>query len=79
MAQMKIKLRSAGFAKLAKSAGAQAVVTKVAQGIASNTKDANVTQYTTDRDVAAVELPAYQQARNGELTRAASRNGISVS
>ncbi|CAM3432737.1 hypothetical protein [Tsukamurella hominis] len=79
MAKATIKLRSAGFAALAKSAGARTVVTKVAEGIAANTKDANVAQYTTDRAVAAVELPAYQQARNGELTRAAARNGISVS
>lgn len=79
MAQVKIKLRSAGFAALAKGAGARAVVTKVAQGIAADVEGGTVDEYTTDRAVAAAKVPAYKQARNGALTRAAARNGISVS
>lgn len=80
MSGIKIKLRSAGFAALAKGDGARAVTSAVARSIAADLgKDAEVAEYTTDRAVSAVELPAYRQARNGELTRAAARNGVSVS
>lgn len=40
--------------------------------------DAEVDHYTTDRAVAAVRVPAEQQAKDGVLTRAAAAVGLEV-
>lgn len=72
-------LNKKAIAELAKSAQAQAVVTSVADDIAAATGvDAEVVEYTTDRAVAAVKVPAFDQATDGVLSRAAASAGIHI-
>ncbi|MFV8234068.1 hypothetical protein [Mycobacteroides chelonae] len=72
-------LNKEAIAELAKSAQAQAVVTSVADDIAAATGvDAEVVEYTTDRAVAAVKVPAFDQAADGVLSRAAASAGIHI-
>lgn len=40
--------------------------------------DADVDEYTTDRAAASVSVPAYQQAKDGVLSRAAAAAGLEV-
>ncbi|WP_292980965.1 hypothetical protein [Mycobacterium sp.] len=53
----------------------RAVADKVA---AAAGEDAEVAEYTTDRAVASVRVPAHQQAKDGVLTRAAAAAGLEV-
>ncbi|WP_406234933.1 hypothetical protein [Nocardia sp. NBC_01009] len=41
-------------------------------------KGARVYRYTTDRQAAAVSVPAYRQAKHGALTKAAAAAGLIV-
>lgn len=73
------KLNKKAIAELAKGAAAQAVVTSVANDIAAATGiEAEVVEYTTDRAVAAVKVPAFDQAADGVLSRAAASAGIHI-
>ncbi|MFD3748331.1 hypothetical protein [Nocardia sp. NPDC058633] len=41
-------------------------------------RDVRVSRYTTDRQVIAISVPAYRQARYGALTKAAAAAGLIV-
>lgn len=95
MAEPKLKINQAAIGRIAKGAAAQRVVTGVANKVAaaaranvarSGDTDADhdaglvrVDEYTTDRAVAAVVVPAEAQAADGVLSRAASSAGVPVS
>lgn len=51
---------------------------KLAQRAGGRRKGVFVDEYTTDRQAAAVKLPAIRQTRNGALTRAAAAVGLEV-
>lgn len=82
MAQVKVerlRLDRKGIAALLKSAEFRKRTTEAARSVASKVGDgAKVDEYTTDRTAAAVSVPAYDQARNGALTRAAAAAGLEV-
>lgn len=78
MAKRVFKLDRKGGAEVLKQLAAphiNALARKIA-GQASD--DAEVQEYTTDRAAATVSVPAYQQAKDGVLTRAASAAGLEV-
>lgn len=55
-----------------------AVAHRVAASAGGRRKGARVHRHTTDRQVAAVSVPAERQAKDGALTRAAAANGLIV-
>ncbi|MFE3057636.1 hypothetical protein [Nocardia sp. NPDC059239] len=78
MANANIRLNNAAIGKVLKTAFGP-LVNQVADEIASHAgPDAIVDDYTTDRNAAAVLVPAEQQAADGSLTRAAAAVGLEV-
>lgn len=75
---MSFELDYRGGEKILKEMAARhvrAIADKVASAAG---EDAEVAEYTTDRAVAAVRVPAHQQAKDGALTRAAATAGLEV-
>ncbi|WP_067573691.1 hypothetical protein [Nocardia acidivorans] len=78
MANADIRLDRVGIAAVLKTAFAP-MVNAAAHEIASQIgSEAIVDGYTTDRNAAAVLVPAEQQATDGVLTRAAAAAGLPV-
>jgi hypothetical protein len=72
------KLNRKGGAEILKELAAQHV-NALARQIADHAgQAAEVDEYTTDRAAASVGVPAYQQAKDGVLTRAAASVGLEV-
>lgn len=75
---MSFELNLEGGAEVLKQLAA-AEVDALAKRVAEEAgKGAQVDEYTTDRAAAAVRVPAYRQAKNGVLTRAAAAAGLEV-
>lgn len=68
---------SSGIAAILKSAEVAAMVNSAAARL-NAACDGEVTTYTTDRAAASVRVPAIEQARDGNLTRAAASMGLDV-
>ncbi len=78
MAKSNFRLNYKGGSELLKEIAAPHI-NALAQRVASAAgDDAEVTPYTTDRAAASVTVPAYQQAKDGALTRAVSAAGLEV-
>ncbi|MGV9666936.1 hypothetical protein [Nocardia niigatensis] len=78
MAEATIRLNNAAIGAVLKKAFGP-MVNQAADAIASQIgPDAIVDDYTTDRNAAAVLVPAEQQATDGVLTRAAAAAGFPV-
>ncbi|GAB4582621.1 hypothetical protein [Nocardia sp. IFM 10818] len=78
MAGSRVRLNHANIAKLLTTQFAD-MVNDAAHKIAADAgPDVLVEPYTSDRNAAAVLVPAEQQAIDGTLTRAAAANGIEV-
>ncbi|MFE3060711.1 hypothetical protein [Nocardia sp. NPDC059239] len=78
MANANIRLNNAAIGKVLKTAFGP-MVNQAADAIASHIgPEAIVDDYTTDRNAAAVLVPAEQQAADGSLTRAAAAVGLEV-
>lgn len=73
----KIKLDSKGMRAILKSREVAAAVRPYADRVATEV-DSDVQRYTTDRAHFVVGAPAHEQARDGVLTRAASRAGLEI-
>ena len=56
--------------------GLQAAVKAAAEKVAAQIPGARIDEYTTDRYVAGVVVPAVDQARDGVATRAAGQAGL---
>lgn len=79
MATPRVRLNRQAVANYLKSDVVAQIVNDAANRIAANAGDnAQVEQYTTDREAAAVLVPAEEQARDGTLTRAAAAAGYEV-
>ncbi|MHA4848770.1 hypothetical protein L1080_004380 [Rhodococcus sp. MSC1_016] len=79
MSRPNVRLNRAGVGRLLKSEGYAAAINGLAHEIADAAgDDAQVAEYTTDRKAASVSVPAYQQASDGNLTRAAAAVGLEV-
>ena len=78
MAASNFKLNRAGGAEVLKQLAAGAVNAVAAQVAAQAGPDAELSEYTTDRAVASVSVPAEQQAVDGVLTKAAGAAGLEV-
>ncbi|MFE3196262.1 hypothetical protein ACFXHA_45205 [Nocardia sp. NPDC059240] len=79
MADNTIRLNRAAVAKLLKSPEIAAQINAAAHRIAAAAgDDAEVDEYTTDRNAAAVKVGAERQAAEGALTRAAASVGLEV-
>lgn len=83
MAELKVTLDQAEVGLLLRTAfGAD--IEAVARIVAANAgrrghpRDVRVTRYTTDRQVVAISVPTYRQARYGALSRAAAAAGLIV-
>ncbi|WP_280441198.1 hypothetical protein [Nocardia brasiliensis] len=78
MARARVTLYRNNVAKLLKNQfGAE--VNVLAHAIAAEVgEDAEVSEYTTDREAASVRVPAHRQARDGALTRAAAALGLEI-
>lgn len=72
------KLNHKGGAEVLKQLAAPAVNALARQVAAAAGDDAVVDEYTTDRAAASVAVPAEQQAKHGNLTRAAAAAGLEV-
>ena len=70
-------LDKAGGAEVLKEMAADAI-RELARHVASNAATDVVGEHVTDRFVATVSVPAYRQAKDGALTRAASAAGLEV-
>lgn len=78
MSTANVRLNTAAVGQVLKKAFAP-LVNEAADEIASHAgPDAIVDDYTTDRNAAAVLIPAEQQATDGTLTRAAAAAGFAV-
>lgn len=74
-----LRLDRKAVGALLKSGAFAPAVNALANAIAENAgDDAEVEQYTTDRNAAAVKVPAWRQAKDGALTKAASAAGVQV-
>jgi hypothetical protein len=79
MARQGVRLNRRAVGNLLKSDAVARVVNEAAARIAAEAgENAEVEQYTTDREAAAVLVPAEEQARDGTLTRAAAAAGYEV-
>jgi hypothetical protein len=74
-----VRLNSAGIARLLKSPEFAAMVNDAAVRAAAGAgANAVVEPYSTDREAAAVVVPAEDQARDGVLTRGAAAAALEV-
>lgn len=77
--QTGVRLNNRNIGKFLKSDAVAAIVNAAAERIAAEAgPNAVVEQYTTDREAAAVLVPAEEQARDGTATRAAAAAGYEV-
>lgn len=83
MATPKFTLNAAGKAAIANMAknhkGIQAAVRAVGQAALANAPGAHLVEYTTDRFVCALQVPADEQAKNGTATKAFGAIGKTIS
>ncbi|WP_280442232.1 hypothetical protein [Nocardia brasiliensis] len=78
MARITVSVNYREVGRILRSAFGDDVAT-LARRVASHAgKSARVHLYTTDRQAAAVSVPAYRQARYGALTKAAAAAGLIV-
>lgn len=82
MAAGKFVLNAAGKAAIADMAkndpGIKAVVRKVAAGVLKRAPGAHLAEYTTDRFVNAVIVPADEQIKHGTATKAFGGGGMTL-
>ncbi|WP_306358848.1 MULTISPECIES: hypothetical protein [unclassified Nocardia] len=78
MATNRVRLHTANLGKLLKTEFGPMVNDAARKVAAAAGDDAFVEEYTTDRQAAAVMVPAEQQAIDGKLTRAAAAVGLEV-
>lgn len=81
--QPQVRLNRRAVSAILKSDAAAALADDAAGRIAAaitgvDAEDIQVSSYTTDRRAASVSIPTWAQARDGALTRAASRVGLEV-
>lgn len=83
MAGGKFVLDAAGKAVIANMAknhpGIKAAVQAVAKRVLAAAPGAHLVEYTTDRYVNAIQVPADEQAKHGVATKAFGANGLALS
>lgn len=77
--QPSFRLNRGGVREILRSQEMAAVMNDAARQVAEKIGDeAEVSEYTTDRQAASVSVPAHLQAADGALTRAAASVGLEV-
>lgn len=77
--QPSFRLNRGGVREILRSPEMAAVMNDAARQVADKIGDeAEISEYTTDRQAASVSVPAHLQATDGALTRAAASVGLEV-
>lgn len=77
MADVELKLLYGVLGKMLKTEWNDEVDAIAAKVAANAGEEAVWEHYTTDRGAASVAVPAYEQAKDGALTKACSKSGVS--